>query len=70
MASSVSYLHKVKDVLVVDSEFTPEGQTEPVKYKQIHIVVEYDGEEDPIVIKKENNPGDISKFLKGADDVA
>lgn len=71
MAESQSFINKIKDVQIVSNSFTPEGEKEAIAYKQLVLVVEYDGEEDTIVIKKDGtNASDISKFLKGADEQA
>lgn len=63
----VSVLDKVTDLLIVENEFTPEGQNTAIKYKRLVAVVEYDGVSEEVVF--EPSAGKLAlRLLQLADD--
>lgn len=50
-ADPISVLDKITDALIVENEFTPEGESQPIKYKRLVIVVEYDGVSEEVVFE-------------------
>lgn len=63
----ISVLDKITDALIVENEFTPEGENQPIKYKRLIIVVEYDGVSEEVVF--EPSQGKLAlRLLQLADD--
>lgn len=68
MSQPVSVVNKLKDVYVVDTEFAGENG-QPVKYKRLHLEVEFDGVTETIeaqITKGEGRSG--YRLLQLADD--
>ena len=61
-------LTRATSVVMRRSEFTPEGEKQPITFYQLVIGVEYDGDADEIVIGKENKMATIAKLIKAADE--
>lgn len=65
-----SLLSKIKDIYVEDSEFTPDGATEPIKYKRLIIQVQLDGEPEQLQFVPSDSQGKAGyTLLRVADDV-
>lgn len=67
---STSIKNKLVDVLVADKQFTNQDNGEIVEYKELTLVVQFDGEEEEIVAKVARSEGKSAyRLLQLADDV-
>lgn len=68
-AQPVSILGKLSDVLIVENEIQGDNGS-PVKYKRIHLVIEFEGVTETVeaqITKREGNSG--YRLITLADDV-
>lgn len=63
----IDITNKITSLVIRKGEFTPEGEKDSIVFYQLVAGVQYDGDDDEIVIGKENKMATIAKLFKAAD---
>lgn len=53
MAQAVDVLQKVKGLEIVEDEFTPDGETKPIRYRKAYLTITARGEDYRIPLQME-----------------
>lgn len=65
----VSVLQKVTDLVIAEKQFTPDGESKPVTYKRLLVLVEFDGVTEELEFVPSDSQGKLAyRILALADD--